>query len=299
MRQKILIVCTALAIFAAGCATKSYVREQVKATDTKLTQQVEAQDPRLRETAAGVAASRQAIDATDQRQDQRLDDVNAHVGTLDAAAADAQNRAEQASKDTRDAEGRLSQRISDRNKYRLLETRVIYFEPGRTEIGDAGVRELNDVARMLQGDPNALVELQGFADPRGTERYNDELARERVEVVARHLVRRGIDLRQVRAIGMGKVDVAPGKSLDSEALANARRVDMRLLAPWSSWEDVGAGNGEDISSPAASPGEPEPAQPRTDQGRRDDAEFTPERAESVLRLPENRGQVPREPSAYP
>jgi len=299
MRQTMLIVCAALSIFTAGCATKSYVREQVRETDAKLTQQVEARDTRLRETAEGVAASRQAIDATDQRLDQRLDDVNARVGHLDAAASSAQNRAEQASKDTRDAEARLSQRISERNKYRLLETRVVYFEPNRTEIRAVGVSELDDVARLLQADPNALVELQGFADPRGTDRHNDELARERVEAVARYLVRHGIELRQIRAIGMGKVDVAPGGSLNSEALANARRVEMRLLAPWSSWEDTGAGIGPDSSSPAASPREPELADPRTDQGPRDDAEFTPDRAGSVLRLLENRGQLPRESSTYP
>jgi outer membrane protein OmpA-like peptidoglycan-associated protein len=291
MRQKALTVCAALSMFTAGCATKGYVREQIQATDAKLTRQVEAQDTRLRETADGVAASRQALDATDQRLDQRLDDVNARVGTLDTAASNAQNRAEQASNDTRNAEARLSQRISDRNKYRLLETRVVYFEPDRTEIRAVGVSELDDVARLLQADPNALVELQGFADPRGTDRHNDELARERVEAVARYLVRHGIDLRQIRTIGMGKVDVTPGGSLNSDALANARRVEVRLLAPWSSWEDN--------SSPAASPREPDLADPRTDQGPRDDAEFTPERAGSVLRLLENRGQVPRESSTYP
>jgi len=167
----------------------------------------------------------------------------------------------------------------------------VYFEPDRTEIRAVGVSELDDVARLLQADPNALVELQGFADPRGTDRHNDELARERVEAVARYLVRHGIDLRQIRAIGMGKVDVAPGGSLNSDALANARRVEVRLLAPWSSWEDN--------SSPAASPREPELADPRTIQGPSDDAEFTPERAGSVLRLLENRGQVPRESSTYP
>jgi len=283
MRQKMLIVCAALSIFIAGCATKDYVREQIGETDAKLTRQVEAQDTRLRQTAEGVAASRQAIDATDQRLDQRLDDVNARVGNLDTAASDAQNRAEQASKDTRDAEARLSQRISDRNKYRLLETRVVFFEPDRTEIRAVGVSELDDVARLLQADPNALVELQGFADPRGTDRHNDELARGRVEAIARYHVRHGIELRQIRAIGMGKIDVPPGGSLNSEALANARRVEVRLLAPWSSWEDS--------SSPAASPKEPELAGPRTIEGPRDDAEFTPERAGSVLRLLENRGPL--------
>jgi hypothetical protein len=50
--------------------------------------------------------------------------------------------------------------------------------------------------------------------------------------------RHGIELRQVRSITMGKVDPVPGEKPTAETLAKARRVDMRLLAPWSSWEDT-------------------------------------------------------------
>ena len=40
-----------------------------------------------------------------------------------------------------------------------------------------------------------------------------------------------------RAASMGKVAPATGEKPGDEADANARRVDIRLLAPWSSWED--------------------------------------------------------------
>jgi hypothetical protein len=95
------------------------------------------------------------------------------------------------------------------------------------------------MAKALAADPNAILELQGFADSRGSDRYNLELARERVEAVTRYLVQRhGIELRQLRAISMGKVALGAGEKASQEALARARRVDIRLLAPWSSWEDA-------------------------------------------------------------
>jgi hypothetical protein len=110
------------------------------------------------------------------------------------------------------------------------------------------------VARALAADPNAILELQGFADAQGSDRFNRELARERVETVMRQLVQRhGIELRQLRALAMGKVAIPAGEKANSEALARARRVDMRLLTPWSSWEDAQTAGTASQPEPAALP----------------------------------------------
>ena len=120
-----------------------------------------------------------------------------------------------------------------------MDTKLVYFDSDRTEIRSQDVLVLESVAKALTADPNAVLELQGFADARGSERYNRELARERMEAVMRYLVQHhGIELRQVRAITMGKVALPAGEKPSQEALASARRVDIRLLAPWSSWEDT-------------------------------------------------------------
>jgi hypothetical protein len=139
------------------------------------------------------------------------------------------------------------------------------------------------------------VELQGFSDPRGSDRYNDELARERVEAVVRDLVRRhGIDLRQIRSVAMGKVALAAGQALSQEVLADARRVELRLVAPWSSWEDSHARTDEVMRWPSASVFETEPGAPAeglttspTDQNNGDDAAFTPDDAKAALRVLED------------
>jgi outer membrane protein OmpA-like peptidoglycan-associated protein len=161
------------------------------------------------------------------------------VGEVGARASGAETRADLATGAARDAEARLSQRLASRNRHRLLDTKFVYFDSGQTEIRSQDVNELEYVAKALTADPNAILELQGFADSRGSDRYNRELARERVEAVMRYLVQRhGIELRQLRAISMGKVALGAGEKASPEALARARRVDIRLLAPWSSWEDA-------------------------------------------------------------
>jgi len=222
MRQQLafLVLCSGFTVLSSGCATKSFVQTQVSATETKLAERVDTQETKLRETADRAGASRQAIDQ-----------VGAEVGAL---ASDAKTLAVTA----QEAQARLSQRLADRNKFRMVETRSIFFDSGKTEIRNQDMNELEDVAKALKADANAELELQGFADPRGNDRLNNELARERVEAVTRYLVQRhGIELRQLRAVAMGKVALVAGEKPNTEALAKARRVDIRLLAPWSSWED--------------------------------------------------------------
>jgi outer membrane protein OmpA-like peptidoglycan-associated protein len=241
-----LILCGGVAVLGSACATNSFVQEQVSATESKLTQQMTAtetnltdraavQETKLRETADRAGESRQAIEAADQR----LNGLDLRVGEVGARASGAETRADLATGAARDAEARLSQRVASRNKHRLLDTKFVYFDSGQTEIRSQDVNELEYVAKALTADPNAILELQGFADSRGSDRYNRELARERVEAVMRYLVQRhGIELRQLRAISMGKVALGAGEKASPEALARARRVDIRLLAPWSSWEDA-------------------------------------------------------------
>jgi outer membrane protein OmpA-like peptidoglycan-associated protein len=230
-----LILCGGLAVVGSACATKSFVQTQVGATESKLTQQMTATETKLRETADHAGENRQAIDVAEQR----LNGLDLRVGEVGARASSAETRADLATGAARDVEVRLAQRLASRNRYRLLDTKFVYFDSGQTEIRSQDATELENVAKALTADPNAILELQGFADSRGSDRYNRELARERVEAVMRYLVQRhGVELRQVRAISMGKVALGAGEKAGPETLAKARRVDIRLLAPWASWEDA-------------------------------------------------------------
>jgi outer membrane protein OmpA-like peptidoglycan-associated protein len=257
-------------------ATETKLTEQARATETKLTERIDVQETKLRETAEGVGASRQAIDAANQQ----LKGLDTRVDEVGVLATDAKTRAEAA----HDANGRLSQRLAGRNSYRLLETRFLYFEPDQAKIRNQDINELEEVAKALKADVNAVLELQGFADPRGSDRYNYQLARERVEAVTRYLVQRhGIELRQLRAVSMGKVTLGAGEKPSTEAFAKARRVDVRLLAPWSSWEDA-------AQTRTAGQGAPAQAATMTVTAPRESAQPTP--ATTVVRPVQSEPTVP-------
>jgi outer membrane protein OmpA-like peptidoglycan-associated protein len=246
------ILCAGVAVVGGACATKDFVREQVSAleskladqmtaTKTQLTERAELQETKLRDTTERTGENRRAVDAADQR----LRGLDTQVGQVGALAEGATTRADRAAVFAQDAEGRLAQRFAGRNKYRLLDTKSVYFGSGQIELRSQAVSELDEVARALAADPNAIVELQGFADSQGSDRPNRELARERVEAVGRYLVQQhGIELRQLRGMAMGKVTLGAGEKPSVEALARARRVDVRLFSPWSSWEDSQAKSGE-------------------------------------------------------
>lgn len=228
-----LILCTGIALVSSACATKGFVREQVGSAETKLSTRVDGTEAALKQTNDMTAANAQAIDAT-KRDLQGLDGKVTQVGTL---AADAKKQAESASEAVRDTDTRLqalNTRITNRNKFAMVETKSVYFDFDKAALRDEGINEIEDVAKALKADPNAVVELQGFADGRGAERYNYQLTRERVDAVARYLVsRHGIDLRRIHTVGMGKVVLASGERPSNEVYAKARRVDIKLLSPQS------------------------------------------------------------------
>jgi outer membrane protein OmpA-like peptidoglycan-associated protein len=239
-----LFVCTAIVTLTSACATKKFVREQLGLTEAKITERVDTTDTKLRDTSEKTSVNTQAIEAASQR----IQGLDTRVDEAKGLAANAQTSADGAKKDAGDAkmaadnvgnalretDTRLSQRFANRNNYSQMETMSIFFAFNKSDLEDKGMTDLEDVARALKANPNAIVELQGFADPRGSNRYNYQLTRERVDAVVRYLVQKhGVDLRRIHAVGMGKEIKAAGEKATRDALAKSRRVDVRLLAPQS------------------------------------------------------------------
>lgn len=233
----VMVGCLGVALLFSACATKGYVREQVGSSETKVGQRVDTTEAKLRETSDRTASNTQAIESTGQR----LQSLDAKVGEVGALASDAKKDAGDAKKDAaavaqaqKDSESIFNQRFANRNKYAPVETKSIYFDFAKADLKDDGINELREVAKALKADPNAVLELQGFADARGTDRYNYQLTRERVDSVVRYLVmNEGVDLRRIAAVGMGKVALTAGEKADKDTYAKMRRVEMRLLAPQS------------------------------------------------------------------
>ena len=236
-KVSVMVGCLGVAVLLSACATKGYVREQVGSTETKMGQRVDSTDAKLRETSDRTASNTQALESTGQR----LTSIDAKVSEVGTQASEAKTLASEAKKDAasvaqaqKESESVFNQRFANRNKYAAVDTKSVFFDFNKADLKDEGINELREVAKALKADPNAVLELQGFADARGTDRYNYQLTRERVDAVVRYLVmREGVDLRRIAAVGMGKVALTSGEKADKDTYAKSRRVEMRLLAPQS------------------------------------------------------------------
>lgn len=71
----------------------------------------------------------------------------------------------------------------------------------------------------------ALITVEGFADPAGTQEYNLALSRRRAEAVRAMLVDRGLGAAQIRTVGYGKSRlVVPCAARDEPGAEQNRRV---------------------------------------------------------------------------
>jgi K(+)-stimulated pyrophosphate-energized sodium pump len=98
----------------------------------------------------------------------------------------------------------------------------VHFDSGSDEISAAGKRIVDGYAQGLKANPEAKVELSGYADPSGDTAKNLELAKLRAEKVRGALVAAGVTADRVALVK--PTDVIVGQGSD----ADARRVDIIL-----------------------------------------------------------------------
>jgi peptidoglycan-associated lipoprotein len=96
---------------------------------------------------------------------------------------------------------------------------IAHFAFNQSSLRDQDKPLLEDFAKTVGAHyPNAIVTVEGFADPAGSKAYNLKLGEKRAEAVRNYLVSTGgLSASQVRAVSYGKAKnrlVDPGKSGD-------------------------------------------------------------------------------------
>lgn len=106
----------------------------------------------------------------------------------------------------------------------------VMFKTGDDQLNPQNEQALLTLARFLQDNPELYVHLDGYADPRGTDEYNNVLSQYRAEAVKEALQNAGIDPAriQVSAHGAASTRAASG---DYETYAFERRVDIKIINP--------------------------------------------------------------------
>lgn len=106
----------------------------------------------------------------------------------------------------------------------------ILFRTGSDTLTEHGQHRVKDLAGLLHRQPQLTVRLDGYADPRGTDEYNNVLAHYRADVVKQALLDAGVDAERIAAYSHGaSLSAAPAGDL--QAYAWERKVVIKVLLP--------------------------------------------------------------------
>ena len=125
----------------------------------------------------------------------------------------------------------------DRVANRELASSNIYFGTGSDRPQASLIPFLRSVAIHMLADNNAFLRVEGHADQRGSDSYNEELALRRAKKVATHIASFGVDSKKMTVLTFGeRRPVRAGKS--AEDLARNRRVEILLMqrVPKEGWK---------------------------------------------------------------
>ncbi|MGH9426558.1 MAG: OmpA family protein, partial [Terriglobia bacterium] len=128
-----------------------------------------------------------------------------------------------------DVEKRLGSRLENIENYRLVRTVQVGFKPSQTEMDAAAREQLDALATEISGSKGYVLEVQGFADPRGSQQANLELSRQRAGAVVRYLSEKHeVPLFRMRTLGMGAANAVKDENgrLSNE---KSRRVEIHVL----------------------------------------------------------------------
>jgi len=105
----------------------------------------------------------------------------------------------------------------------------INFDTEKDEIRVEQGPVLEDLAALLQKYPELTsIRIEGHADSRGTDEYNQKLSERRAAAVERFLVERGVDADRLETVGKGEREPI-GDNRTKEGRWQNRRVDFSIL----------------------------------------------------------------------
>ncbi|MFT5421684.1 MAG: outer membrane protein OmpA-like peptidoglycan-associated protein [Candidatus Endobugula sp.] len=110
-----------------------------------------------------------------------------------------------------------------------LEFQVL-FHTGNDNLNTYTLRRLDELATFLERNPDLSLRLHGYADPRGTDEYNNVLSMYRAINVQKALEARGIDVNRIERHAYG-ADQSKSAKNDLDAYALDRRVTIEVFKP--------------------------------------------------------------------
>jgi outer membrane protein OmpA-like peptidoglycan-associated protein len=236
-RLSIVLLIAGSLIGASGCATKKFVRGEVKTSADVLSGRIDSNEGEIGEVRDSVDRVGQNVDKVGQRVtgvEGQVTDLNTGVTTLKRDVQTADQKAAQAQTAAERANGEvvmLDQRFQNRNLFVVADEKSVPFKFDSATLEPSFQATLDEIADALTKNADAIVVLEGRTDSTGNRDYNVRLGERRVEAVRRYLaVDKGVPVYKIHQISLGAAKpVAENKTRDGRE--KNRAVTMTILVP--------------------------------------------------------------------
>jgi peptidoglycan-associated lipoprotein len=232
----------ALVLATSGCATRKYVRNQVKPVNAKLNTFEKQTNDKIaavwKQQQTDMSQVSERISTTDQKLEQVAGVAQQAQGTASRAMEETEANAGKITANTT-AITTLESGVANALNYQMVERADITFGFDKYNLTPEARAALDQIVAKAQSMPRAVIELAGFTDRTGTASYNLALSRRRAWAVQHYLVTKKVPLRAIHVVGMGKEAAPPGLEAELSAVNPnptkaeknrlARRVQIRLF----------------------------------------------------------------------
>jgi len=205
----------AVSLFSSlGCATKSYVRNQITPTIN-----------RVNELDDLTAKNTHDIKDVDARAQQGIDQADQKALAAGQTADQANQSATQAGKRVTNLAGT----VENLDNYKPVTETTVLFGSNRAELTPKDKQTIDDFARQIKDQKHYIVEVEGYTDSVGSAEFNYQLSRRRADAVIRYLAQKyDVPPFRIFLIGLGK-DNPVAQNTSAAGRAKNRRVDVRLM----------------------------------------------------------------------
>jgi peptidoglycan-associated lipoprotein len=124
----------------------------------------------------------------------KANDLEGRVNKLEGIVDDHEKR-------IKALEGRKSE--APAGGWQLEEIGAVYFDFDKFNIKKSQEKKLDEIADKIKSDAREVL-VVGFADTRGTSKYNFDLSTHRAQMVASYLAKKGVDIGRIRIASYGK-----------------------------------------------------------------------------------------------